>query len=262
MIMFNCHVSAGMEFIDAAMGKGLRLKQAAQDLQSMGHYEAAWRNYEAALPLMLRSVSLRENSYTLCPSLSKLAELYLVMLKLSDAEHVCARMLEEAHRYDTENQTRIARGIMERVGAARMRRMHHGLRVVLHGLSTRTELNGHAGSVRGVQERTGRYMVQVGLVTYLLRSCNITPCYSVVQITSCAQWNGAWCIDGATVDGEAMSPLRCEELSVSAVRAAYAAEANCTAQTLQLIHPAGCTLQDGGEGDAQLLNCATLAGNS
>ena len=49
--------------IDAAMGEGLRLKEKAQRLQHAG-------NYEAALPLMLQSVSLRENSHTLCLSLS------------------------------------------------------------------------------------------------------------------------------------------------------------------------------------------------
>ena len=54
--------------------EALGYKEEAQRLQALGIYDEA-------LPLMLRSVRLCENSHTLCLSLSELAELYLDMLK-------------------------------------------------------------------------------------------------------------------------------------------------------------------------------------
>ncbi len=59
--------------------EALDYKEDAQRLQALGLYDEA-------LPLMLRSVRLRENSHTLCLSLSELAELYLDMLKPEEAE--------------------------------------------------------------------------------------------------------------------------------------------------------------------------------
>ena len=82
------------------------LKERAQGFQDRGEFETA-------LPLMLASVQKRENSHTLCLSLSALGFLYIDMLKFKDAEHVAQRMLAEAHRYDTRNQKRIAKEILK-----------------------------------------------------------------------------------------------------------------------------------------------------
>ena len=75
----------------------LDLKEAAQRLQMHG-------NFAQALPLMLESVAMREYNHTLCLSLSELAELYLDMLKLDEAQETCCRMMREAHRYDEDQQ--------------------------------------------------------------------------------------------------------------------------------------------------------------
>ena len=89
----------------------IALKEEAQRLQRAG-------NFEAALPLMLESVEMRRESHTICLSLSELGELYLDMLKLDEAEAAAHRMLHEAFRYDTEQQTRIAGEIIRDIAAA------------------------------------------------------------------------------------------------------------------------------------------------
>ena len=57
--------------------------------------------FEEALPFMLRSVALREDSHTLCLSLSELALLYLDMLQLDEADAASHRMLLEASKSTT-----------------------------------------------------------------------------------------------------------------------------------------------------------------
>merc|ERR1712048_1382357 len=84
---FSIGMSDGAQFLDDMAA--LDLKQEAQRLQQIGEYAKA-------LPLMLQSVALRENSHTLCLSLSELADLYLDMLKLDEAESTCQRLLQEA----------------------------------------------------------------------------------------------------------------------------------------------------------------------
>lgn len=58
--------------------KAIDLKEEAQRMKMNGRFEAvllfqAQGYFERALPLMLKSVSMRENSDTLCLSLSELA---------------------------------------------------------------------------------------------------------------------------------------------------------------------------------------------
>ena len=88
--------------------EALDAKERAQRLQMAGDFERALRH-------MLLSVLLREGSHTLCLSLSELAELYLDMRRFDDVLNTTQRMMEEAHRYDREQQLRIAREINEHV---------------------------------------------------------------------------------------------------------------------------------------------------
>ena len=132
--------------------EALDYKEHAQRLQALGLYDEA-------LPLMLRSVRLRENSHTLCLSLSELAELYLDMLKHEEAEDAARRMLAEAHRYDTKRQQAIAMAILSDVDKQKKSGLHHGLQVQLHGLRSKTDLNGRRGTLLGVSPDRTRYLL-------------------------------------------------------------------------------------------------------
>ena len=96
----------------------------AENMEAVNQKEEARRlqregDYERALPLMMQSVTLREGTYTICLSLSALADLYLEMLQLDEAEATGRRMLKEAHRYDEINQTRIANQYLNDISKAR-----------------------------------------------------------------------------------------------------------------------------------------------
>ena len=138
------------------------LKEQAQRLQDGGAFEKA-------LPLMLKSVALREYSHTLCLSLSELGELYLDMLKFDEAEAAAHRMLEEAHRYDAVGQTRIANEIIRDVAAEKDLGLVHGASVQLQDLQQRPQMNGEVGIVRGRLRPNGRYYVDVGSAPCLIR---------------------------------------------------------------------------------------------
>ena len=148
--------------------EALGLKEEAQKLQAVGHFETA-------LPLMLRSVAMRERSHTLCLSLSELGELYLDMLKFADAEAAARRMIQEAGRYDTVQQMRIAGEIIASIAAEREAGLEHGSPVRLCGLLRRPELNGEHGVVRGMRRGprgSDRYYVDVGASRFLLSRAN------------------------------------------------------------------------------------------
>ena len=72
--------------------EAIDFKEEAQRLQRESRYEEA-------LPLMLHSVALRENSHALCLSLSELTFLYLDMLKFDEADATSRRMLREAYGF-------------------------------------------------------------------------------------------------------------------------------------------------------------------
>jgi hypothetical protein len=150
-------------------------KEQALQLQSTGHLEDA-------LPLMLKSVALRENSHTLCLSLSELADLYLEMLKFSNAEEAARRMLTEAHRYDTLGQTRIASEILADIEKEKKTGLEHGTTVRLCHLANRAELNGKIGIVRGKRRNTNQFYVDVEDRRLLVHPKNISwqmqPCHS------------------------------------------------------------------------------------
>jgi len=149
--------------------EALALKEDAQRLHAMGRFEAA-------LPLMLASVALREDSYTLCLSLSELSELYLDMLKFTEAEAVAHRMLEEVDRYDTAQQIRIVDEILQSIAMERGRGLEHGAVLRLRGLARRPELNGKNCIVRGRCRNSGRYYIDVGTSRFLaLRRHLATP---------------------------------------------------------------------------------------
>ena len=141
--------------------EALALKEDAQQLQAMGHFEAA-------LQLMLKSVDIREHSHTLCLSLSELGELYLDMRMFSRAEAAAHRMLDEAGRFDTAQQIRIAEEILEHIGSEREHGLEHGAAVRLRGLTRRPELNGKGGIVRGKHRESGRFYIDVGASRLLI----------------------------------------------------------------------------------------------
>ena len=143
----------------------IALKEEAQRLQRAG-------NFEAALPLMLESVEMRRESHTICLSLSELGELYLDMLKLDEAEAAARRMLHEAFRYDTEQQTRIAGEIIRDIAAEREKGLVYGSAVRLCGLTRRSELNGKHGFVRGIGRSNSRYCVDVGTSRVVVSRAN------------------------------------------------------------------------------------------
>ena len=88
-------------------------------------------------------------SHTLCLSLSQLGDLYPEMLKLDEAERTAQRMLREARRYDTDNQTRIANEILRDVAKDRSLGLLYGTPVKIHSSIGQAGLNGHVGEVRG-----------------------------------------------------------------------------------------------------------------
>ena len=144
----------------------LDCKEQAQLLQAQGYFERA-------LPLMLKSVSMRENSHTLCLSLSELAELYLDMLHFPEAESIASRMIKESWRYDTSQQVRIAEEILEAIETDQESGIEHGDGVSLCGLKLRPELNNKAGIIRGKIRDKHRYCVQVGSATFLVQRHNL-----------------------------------------------------------------------------------------
>ena len=146
--------------------EALDYKEEAQHLQSLGHYDAA-------LARMLRSVHLRERSHTLCLSLSELADLYLDMLKHKEAEGAARRMLAEAHRYDTQRQQAIAMAILNDVQEQKKLGLQYGLQVQLHGLTSKTDLNGLRGTLLGISPDRIRYLVGVDGRTLAVRRKNM-----------------------------------------------------------------------------------------
>ena len=149
--------------------EALDLKEQAQQFQEAGHFEAA-------LPLMLRSVAMRELSHTLCLSLSELGELYLDMLRFADARAAARRMIQEAVRYDTAQQTRIAGEIIASIATEEEAGLEHGSIVRLCRLSQRPELNGEVGVVRGMRRGTRgshRYYVDVDESRFLVARASL-----------------------------------------------------------------------------------------
>ena len=159
---------------------GLRLLPAPSAMQDIFALhlkeEALWAqregDYKLALQLMRHSVALRENTCMICFSLSELADLYLEMLLLKEAEATCLRMLQEAYRMDTANQIRIAQEVLKDVWEAMTLGVTHGARVQLLGLVSKPQLNGQEGIIRGRQKGNGKYVVEVDLSMVLVKREN------------------------------------------------------------------------------------------
>ena len=144
--------------------RALDAKEEARRLQAEGAFEEA-------LPLMLISVDLREQSHTLCLSLSELAELYLDMCEYDQAETTTQRMLEEAWRYDSQQQERIAKEILQDIARKRLTGLAHGssVKISCHDLP---ELFGEPGVLRGRVRGRNAYYIDVGDERYVLsRRC-------------------------------------------------------------------------------------------
>lgn len=142
----------------------LDAKEEAQHWQSMGAFEKA-------LPLMLESVNLREHSHTLCLSLSELAELYLDMCDFQKASETTQRMLEEAWRYDAEQQTRIANEIAQDIARGKRSGLTHGASVKISCCAL-PHLSGETGTLQGKVRSIDQYYIDVDSTRYVLnRHC-------------------------------------------------------------------------------------------
>ena len=162
----------------------LDLKEAAQRLQMHG-------NFAQALPLMLESVAMRECSHTLCLSLSELAELYLDMLKLDEAQETCYRMMREAHRYDKDQQIRIAEEILGDVREARKTGLVYGACVQVHGLVQEPRWNGQRAVVRGRLRSNGRYCIDTGSSMISAKRQNVHLAQGVAESARDGQGHGS-----------------------------------------------------------------------
>ena len=94
--------------------------------------------YEEALPFMMRSMMIREESMFICLTLSELALLYLDMLKFDQVDLVCKGMLCASHRYDAERQTQIALKTLARSQQERKIGFEYGMCVQIEGLASKT----------------------------------------------------------------------------------------------------------------------------
>ena len=95
------------------------------------------------------------------------------MLKYKEAEEDAARMLTEAHRYDTERQRAIAMAILTDVQEQKKSGLQYGLQVRLNGLQSKTELNGCRGTLLGVSPDRTRYLVGIDGRTLAVRRENM-----------------------------------------------------------------------------------------
>ena len=141
-------------------------KEEAQRWQSTGAFEKA-------LPLMLDSVNLRERSHTLCLSLSELAELYLDMCEFEKAAETAQRMLGEAWRYDTQQQTRIAHEILEESARGKCSGLTHGapLKICCRCCEL-PQTDNEMGTLRGKVKGTNQFYVDIGSTRCILgRRC-------------------------------------------------------------------------------------------
>lgn len=103
---------------------------------------------------MLASVAMCSRSHLLGLSLSELAELYVDMLKFSDA-------------------IATVRKIMRAIAEEKTNGLEHGAKVELVGLTQRQELNGMVGVLRGRLRECGRYCVDVDAARYSVKRCNM-----------------------------------------------------------------------------------------
>ena len=162
----------------------LDLKEAAQRLRMHG-------NFAQALPLMLESVAMREYSHTLCLSLSELAELYLDMPKLDEAQEACYRMMREAHRYDEDQQIRIAEEILGDVREARKTGLVYGACVQVHGLVQEPRWNGQRAVVRGRLRSNGRFCIDTGSSMISVKRQNFNLAQGVAESDGDGQGYGS-----------------------------------------------------------------------
>ena len=227
--MFACNDRFDIEM------QAIDLKEEAQRLQREGRYEEA-------LPLMKRSVALRETSHTLCLTLSELADLYVDMLKLDEADAACHRMLREAHRYDEANQRRIAKEILEESAKEREMGIEYGMPVQTEGLTSRTELNGKEGVVKGKIKDNGRYVIQVGTRMLSLNRRNFNEqAHRVVQLSVPEQQGESWVFRGTRLDGNSFSPIRLGHatMQMNELRREFARQLCCQPSVVRLVFPNG-----------------------
>ena len=164
--IYYSHASLGSVLGFANDMAALDAKKEALRLQSVGAFEKA-------LPLMLTSVKLREHSHTLCLSLSELADLYLDMCDFEKADETTCRMLEEAWRYDTQEQTRIANEIVQDSAKGKRVGLMHGAAVKIC-CPALPHLKDEVGILRGKVRGKSEYYVDVGSVRHVMSQAALT----------------------------------------------------------------------------------------
>ena len=227
--MFSCNDRFDIEM------EAIDLKEEAQQLQLEGRYEEA-------LPLMKRSVALRENSYTLCLSLSELAELYLDMLKFDEVKAASQRMLREAHRYDEVNQRRIAQELFKTAAKEREMGIEYGMPVQIEAVLSQPKLNGKDGVVKGKIRDNGRYVIQVGARTLSLKRCNfnVQP-DRIVQLSVPEQQGESWVFHGTRLDGSSFPPIQLgpAKMQMVELQQKFARQFRCQPSVVRLVFPNG-----------------------
>lgn len=221
--------------------QAIDLKEEGQRLQREGRYEEA-------LPLMKRSAALRENSHTLCLTLSELTLLYLDMLKLDEADATSHKMLREAHRYDEANQRRIAQANLEDSAEERKLGLLYGMSVQIGGLTSRPELNGKEGIVKGKLRDRDRYVISVkSMVLSLNHNKFVIQPDRIVQLSVPEKQDGMWLFCGTGLDGSKLDPvqLSLERLKAEHLRKEFATQLCCQPAVIKLVFPNGVSINDG-----------------
>lgn len=216
-------------------------EEAAEALASNG-------DYEEALPLMLESVRLRENSWALCVSLSALATLNMNMLRLSEVEKICLRMLKEARRYDTQHREQIAQSLLKEAAEEKQRGILYGMDVLVTSCDMWNTYTGKKGVIRGRTQDRRRYIVEVGnsKVSLLRENFRIEP-LRLITISVQHECPGLVSIQATTLGGVKLTSLACkvECVDSKAVREHFAQHINCNASMVRMILPNGDVIEDG-----------------
>ena len=221
--------------------EAIDFKAEAQRLQRQSRYEEA-------LPLMLHSVALRENSHALCLSLSELTFLYLDMLKFDEADATSRRMLAVAHRYDEANQRMDAQAYLEHSARERKLDLIHGVSVRLHLVTQRPDLNGKDGVINGKMKKSGLYLVTVGSKVFAMpRYQFILQADRIVQLCVPQQQSECWTFYGTGIDGHKLAPVQLghDQLEIDQLRKQFAIQLGCQTSVLKLMLPNGVIIQDG-----------------
>jgi len=169
------------------------------------------------------------------------------MLKFDEADATSHRMLREAHRYDEANQRHFAKANLEDSAEERKLGLVYGMCVGIEGLTSRPELNGKEGIVKGRIRDSGRYMVEVNsTILSLNRNKFSIQADRIVQLSVPEKQCGLWVFHGTGLDGSKLSPvqLRPEKLNFEHLRKEFASQLRCHPVLIKLVFPDGVCIND------------------